>query len=386
MNLVFFARALASLALGVASAAFAATNGSENSTKPSADREAFFRAQPSKPGEFRAAWIHSGYGVEGWGWDKSVGVLKSNGFNAILPNLAWAGLAHYPSRILPVSPKVAEQGDQIAECLKACRKYGVALHVWKVNHYLLHAPRDFVAGLRAEGRTQNNVKGEDVDWLCPSHPANFALERDSMLEVARAYDVDGLHFDYIRYPGREACFCAGCRERFENAIGVKLAKWPDDVLSGEHAERFGEWRRAQITRLVKAVSEEAHQLKPKLQVSAAVYGGWENARKSIGQDAKAWVEAGYLDFVCPMNYEPVDATFEELIRRQVSAVNHKAPLYIGIGAYKLPGPEQLVRQIQRSRALGADGFVLFQLNEKLATETLPLLWLGVTAERPPTNK
>jgi hypothetical protein len=29
-------------------------------------RDAFFRAQPSPAGEFRAAWIHSAYGIEGW--------------------------------------------------------------------------------------------------------------------------------------------------------------------------------------------------------------------------------------------------------------------------------------------------------------------------------
>ena len=34
----------------------------------------------------------------------------------------------------------------------------------------------------------------------PLHPQNFQLELDSMLEVARKYPVDGLHFDYIRYP------------------------------------------------------------------------------------------------------------------------------------------------------------------------------------------
>ncbi len=82
--------------------------------KSAAEQEAFFRAQPSKPGEFRATWIHSAYGIEGWGWDKTIATLKSNGFNAIIPNLVWAGVAHYPSKILPVSPKVAEQGDQVA--------------------------------------------------------------------------------------------------------------------------------------------------------------------------------------------------------------------------------------------------------------------------------
>jgi uncharacterized lipoprotein YddW (UPF0748 family) len=350
-----------------------------------AEREAFFRAQPSKPNEFRATWIHSAFGIEGWGWDKSVATLKSNGFNAIIPNLLWAGVAYYPSKILPVSPSVGEQGDQVAECLKACRKYGIEMHVWKVNHNLLHAPPEFVEKLRAAGRTQKDRQGADVNWLCPSHPENFALERDSMLEVVQNYDVDGIHFDYIRYPDQNACFCDGCRERFEAAAGTKVEHWPEDVLTGKQAEAFGDWRREQITRLVRAVSQEAHKLKPGIKVSAAVFGNWESARKVVGQDAKAWVDAGYLDFVCPMDYESADADFSKWVRSQVAAINHKIPCYAGIGAYRLSGPEQLAGQIQLSRQLGADGFVIFNLTEKLATQFLLPLRLGVTST-PPLSK
>ena len=154
------------------------------------------------------------------------------------------------------------------------------------------------------------------------------------------------------------------------------------MLAGEFRARFADWRREQITRLVRAVSQEAHALKPKIKVSAAVWGGWANARESIGQDAQAWIDAGYLDFVCPMNYESEDDVFANWTRKQVAATNHKTPLYIGLGAHKLSGPEQLVRQIQLSRGLGAEGFVVFNLTEKLATQFLPPLRLGITAAPP----
>ncbi|GAH52104.1 unnamed protein product, partial [marine sediment metagenome] len=76
--------------------------------------------------------------------------------------------------------------------------------------------KEFKVRMKAQGRTQVNYNGSSNDrWLCPSHPDNRKLEIESMLEVARKYDVDGLHFDYIRYPGKEGCFCKGCRLRFE---------------------------------------------------------------------------------------------------------------------------------------------------------------------------
>ena len=351
------------------------------SFKNPAEREAFFRSQPSKPGEFRAAWIHSAYGIEGWGWDKTIATLRSNGFNAIFPNMLWGGVAHYPSKLLPESARAKEQGDQLAQCLKACRKYGVQIHVWKVNHNLLNAPEEFVARLRAAGRTQKDKLGQDVNWLCPSHPDNFALERDSMLEVRR-YKVDGLHFDYIRYPNSDACFCEGCRERFEKAAGLKVKQWPQDVLTGKCAGQFADWRREQITRLVRAVSQEAHKLNPSIKISAAVFGNYDGCRSSVGQDWKSWVEAGYLDFVCPMDYEADDADFSKLVSSQVGWVNRKIPFYAGIGAYKLAGPEQFVHQIALSRQLGADGFIVFNLTEKLATDFLPPAHLGVTSAPP----
>ena len=60
----------------------------------------------------------------------------------------------------------------------------------------------------------------------------------------------------------------------------------------------------------------------------------------------------------------------------------KVPLYIGIGAHRLPEPEQLLAQIQATRQLGAQGFVLFQQDARLATDVLPMLRLGVTREPP----
>jgi len=376
--------AAATLALLLAArAAWGATNSPAPNRTPSTtvggtNLETSLRSQPSKAGEFRAVWIHSPFGVKGWDWDRTISVLNSNGFNAVIANLLSAGAAHYPSQVLPVSSMVRERGDQIAECLAACRKYGIELHVWKVNHNLTSAPADFLAGLRASGRTQKDKHGKELDWLCPSHPENFALERDSMLEVVRNYSVDGIHFDYIRYPSRDACFCSGCRGRFEQALGLKIESWPDDVLTGAHAGRFAGWRRDQITRLVRAVSEEARQLKPGIKVSAAVYGGWKTTRDSIGQDTLAWIAARHLDFVCPMDYEGDDNKFADLVQMQVEMTNHRIPLYIGIGAHKLSGPEQLARQIQLARSLGAEGFVIFQLNEKVATQFLPHLRLEMT--------
>ncbi|MGC8832426.1 MAG: glycoside hydrolase family 10 protein [Armatimonadota bacterium] len=344
---------------------------------------ALLRTVPSRRGEFRGVWCHSAFGVEGWDWERSCRVLAENGFTDVLPNMLWGGIAYYKSAVLPVHPSVSEKGDQIEACLRAAHKYGLKVHVWKVNWNLTGAPTEFVRELRAQDRTQVARDGSPVNWLCPSHPENRKLERDSMLEVVRNYPVDGIHFDYIRYPDSRSCFCDGCRERFQQQCGVRVAKWPDDVISGPFAETFSQWRRDQITRLVEEVSREARRIRPGILVSAAVFGNYPACRDSVGQDWLEWVRKGLLDFVCPMDYTPDRDAFEDLVRRQLELVGGQVPVYPGIGASwpEVLLPLQVADQILAARHWGAKGFMIFNYDSNLAQAVLPMLHLGATKDR-----
>jgi len=342
-------------------------------------------AQKSQPGEHRAFWCHSALGPSGMTWDEAAKTLAANGFTAIVPNMLWAGTAFYESRLLPVAPEVSEKGDQIALCLAACRKYGLQCHVWKVNWNTGgRAPKQFMERLKQEGRLQVRFDGKsDEYWLCPSHPENQKLERDSMVEVATAYPVDGIHFDYIRYPDRDGCFCPGCRDRFEAAIGAKVADWPADVRRDAALEaKWLQWRRDNITRLVAATSEAVRKARPKCSISAAVFSNWPVDRDNVGQDWKLWCERGYVDFVCPMDYTPYEGEFEGLVARQVQWAG-KVPCYPGIGLSTWPSQTdicKLIDQISITRRLGTRGFTIFELSAPTASEIVPLCGKGITAK------
>ncbi len=344
--------------------------------------EAYCLAQPSKAGEFRAMWCHSAFGVNGESWEKAVARLKDCGFTAVMPNMLWGGTAYYPSDVLPVSPEVAKKGDQIAECLAACKKHGIQMHVWKVNWNLGHEPSPaFVEKLRAEKRLQQSWNGEEHLWLCPSNPLNEKLEHDAMLEVATKYDIDGIHFDYIRYPGADHCFCTPCRERFEKASGKAVANWPKDVqMKGPRRAEWEDWCQNNITTLVRHVSEDVHKLKPRMKVSAAVFRNWDIDRHWVMQDWKQWCERGYLDFVCPMDYTENDGTYEGWMKRQKELAG-PAGLVPGIGAsssnYSLT-PDRVINQINLTRKYGTQGFIIFNYGEKEAANLLPMLKLGAT--------
>ena len=351
-------------------------------------RRAYCRVQKPQAGEHRAFWCHSALGVQGMSWDQAVKNLADNGFTAVLPNMLWGGVAYYESHVLPVAPDVKEKGDQIALCAAACKKYGVACHVWKVNFNIgWRAPKDFVARMKAQGRTQ---VGPDLKplprqtWLCPSHPDNQKLEIASMVEVARKYDVAGVHFDYIRYPGNQGCYCAGCRKRFEEQIARGVARWPGDLRKDRALRKqWLDFRRRQITAVVAAVAEQARKARPGIKISAAVFRNWPTDRDTVGQDWKLWCDRGYLDFVCPMDYTPDSWAFQRMVRDQLEWAG-KVPCYPGIGVSVWPDPTDIVKLIEQitvTRRLGTGGFTIFNYAGTEAAHVVPLCGLGITRKK-----
>ena len=102
---------------------------------------------------------------------------------------------------------------------------------------------------------------------------------------------------------------------------------------------------------------------------------------SVQQQAeqKMWIAAGYLDFVCPMDYTVDNDQFWNLVANQLDILADNTPVYPGIGASS-PGlpPEQVARQIYIASGPGVSGFIIFNYDLSVATELLPALSKGLT--------
>ncbi len=349
------------------------------------EQRAWLASRPSKKGEHRAFWCHSAWGLGGsYDWESSVKFLKDNGFNALHPNLSWGGVAFYNSKVLPVSPSVAKKGDAFDLCRAACKKYGVEMHVWKVcwnmGRYTAEA---FVKKMEAEKRTQVDWRGNKKErWLCPSHPENQKLEIEAMVELAKK-GPDGIHFDYIRYPGTDCCFCDGCRARFEAVHGAKVENWPADVRDEKKLKNeWNAFRAGNITKVVQTVAERVRKEAPGVKISAALFRSAVNDPHTVAQDWPAWCREGWLDFACHMDYTLSTPAFRGSVKSQIKAAG-KVPLYPGIGlsCWVNDGTdaEHLAKQIQAARDLGLGGFTVFNFDRR-AEQALPLMRLGVTKE------
>ena len=348
--------------------------------------KAYYLSQFSDETEGRGLWNHSGLGAYPGDWERSIKELATAGINMILPNMAWAGVAHYNSSVLPQSNKFKQYGDQIAQCVEAAHKHNMEVHVWKITWNLEGAPKEFVEKMQKEGRTQVSDKGETINWLCPSHPENVKLELNAIMEIVRNYDVDGIHLDYIRYPGSRACFCQECKKRFTLATRQVIKDFPASVLpkSGEHGQAYIDWRAQQITRLVRLIHKRAKAIKPDIKISTAVFGGYPSCVTSIGQDWIAWAKAGYVDFVCPMNYTEDAKYFTDLLENQLARMPKDVAIYPGIGATasnSLLTSDAVVGQIHLARFLGASGWTIFDYSANISNTVLPAIQLGVGKQK-----
>ena len=124
-------------------------------------------------------------------------------------------------------------------------------------------------------------------------------------------------------------------------------------------------------------------INPKLQLSAAVFGSYPACVHSVAQDWASWIEAGLVDFVCPMNYTPDVETFEKWVTEQHALKRAKGRVVPGIGIRAKESyldPVDTLEQLKVVRKLGAPGYVLFELRSDVPREILYVM--SIRATRP----
>jgi uncharacterized lipoprotein YddW (UPF0748 family) len=341
--------------------------------------EAYAMLQPSRLDSIRGIWVRQGVGLYPGNWDKTCRLLREAGITDVFPNFLSAGSAHYTSDILARSETYELFGDQLQACLQAARTHGLRVHVWMICWNLQGASPDRVADLARAGRLQMSDAGKALPWLCPSNPDNLRLEKDIVRELLRKYRIDGLHMDYIRYPDSHACFCDGCRRRFEASRGKPATRWPEDVRQGPARQEFNQWRAAQITRLVQDLSVVMQVGAPDAKLSAAVFGRHASGLNSVAQDWKTWLEKGFVHFTCPMNYTEDLDRFNVYLTEQRGMGLSGDRIVPGIGITANESrldAFQVIDQIQAVRSKGFGGFMLFEMNHTTERDILPLLRHG----------
>jgi uncharacterized lipoprotein YddW (UPF0748 family) len=195
-------------------------------------------------------------------------------------------------------------------------------------------------------------------FVSPGNPEAREHLLKVCLDIISRYDVDGIHFDYIRYPGTEY-----------SHDPVSIARFRDQAKVSNPLS-WSDWQREQVNTFVREFYRRSMKIRPDLIVSAAVIGKYRAPRSGwdgyniVYQDAKAWAREGTIDLICPMLYWPIGpsspAPFEHYLRQWLVEDPIARPVMVGIGAYRYKGNLiETAAQIDTSRAVGAAGHAMF---------------------------
>ncbi len=167
---------------------------------------------------------------------------------------------------------------------------------------------------------QGHRFGNDF-WVDFGHPDAAAYTVNVVMHLVQNYDIDGLHLDRIRYPdisisgqtpstGTNIGYNTTSVERFQRHHDLPL----DGPPPAPNNPQWNQWRRDQITNVVRRVYLNALAVKPHLKISGALiaFGGigttesaWNSAEAfwRVYQDWRAWTEEGIIDIAIPMAYK-----------------------------------------------------------------------------------
>ncbi len=315
------------------------------------------RAQDMQPPkhEFRGAWIAT---VSRLDWpatndeatqkarmDQLLNYLQDAGINALFFQVRSSGDAMYASSYEPWSYYLTgQQGraptyDPLTYVIQEAHRRGMELHAW-INPYRAHNDN---ASYRV---TDSHVTKTHPDWTFKAGPFTWLDPgreevRDYVsrivMDIARRYDVDGIHMDDYFYP------------------------YPPNHISQQDIETFQTqnrgfssiqaWRRDNVNLLVAQISDSLSNFNPELKWGISPFGIWKsgvpsgivglNAYETIFADATAWIQSQTVDYLVPQLYWPFGgqqdyATLAPWWAQQIRGLH----LYIGHALYKADGGRQ----------------------------------------------
>ena len=234
-------------------------------------------------------------------------------------------------------------------------------------------------------------------WLDFGHPDAAAYTVDVLMHLVNNYDIDGLHLDRIRYPE----FSVPAGQPAQTPTNGTNVGYNDTSVARFNARHGGtgnptfgdalwkQWRRDQVSNVVRRVYLNAIAAKPNLKISGAFIATgngpicapganckaiWESSFRAeaywrVYQDWRSWTEEGIIDLAIPMNYKREHTASQAVMFDEWNewTKNHKynRSTLVGAGNF-LNAVEGTVRQVRRSlepSAQGnrADGVVFFSM-------------------------
>jgi uncharacterized lipoprotein YddW (UPF0748 family) len=324
--------------------------------------------------EFRATWVITWHLISAnqtveQGKARIRTILDNHvaaNMNAVVWHVRQGGTAYYDSDYEPWGSYAGGSYpgfDPLEYAVEEAHKRGLEVHAW----FNVFQASSTVSGAPAAEhpewvcRDQDGIAMTSSRALSPGMAAVREYTRDVAMEVVNNYDVDGLHFDYVRWNEYTNSKVSQAwaktveeqmlpdmtppQEVIDDLNESKAGRYLYDV---EHPYSAGvpsgfssweEWWRWSVTEFVSMVHDSIQTVKPWVKLSAAVLGkynwsGWQGYG-SVFQDAALWFNEGHVDHLMPMHYHWTNATgFTGMLQNDTGA-NWKDHLTEGIAAERI---------------------------------------------------
>ena len=281
-------------------------------------------------------------------------IAKESNLNTLFFQVRGSFDAYYNSKYEPWAKSLSGKlgvdpgWDPLEYAINEARENGLKLHAW-VNTFTLwkgleppeaseipHAFYTHPEWIVADSNAVPMQLNSHYIYVNPGNPEVRNHIVKIIQDIVTNYDVDGIHFDYIRYPERASRVGYSHDTLSVNLFNGKAGN-PDSL-------DWEEWQRNNINIFVKSIKDSISKLKPAVALSAAILGkyrkpGW-SGYDAVYQDAVPWLKQGWLDFIVPMAYTTRNnktASFTSLMQSWNELTGEPNSILAGIAVYKAEG-------------------------------------------------
>lgn len=238
--------------------------------------------------------------------------------------------------------------DPLQFAIEECHKRGMELHAWMVCIPLGKQQKQKKFGSQSIMKKQPalcKTAGGEV-FMIPGQSDTAEHIASMCREITEKYDIDGISLDYIRYPEKVYRFSDdNLYYSLTKSLKQKKRTAANTGISNNHTDvgSIANWKRENITRIVRRVNEEVKSIKPWVKLSSSPIGkyndlsrysshGW-NCYNAVYQDPQAWLKDNLQDMLFPMMYFTGDNFFPFLFNWAENSYGH--PVVPGLGIYFL---------------------------------------------------
>ncbi|MFA5259620.1 MAG: family 10 glycosylhydrolase [Candidatus Omnitrophota bacterium] len=266
--------------------------------------------------------------------------------------------------------------DPFAFLVKEAHKSGIEVHAW-LNMLSLSTNKNAVI-LKKYGSgilTRNLKKKRKIEdykidnqyFLEPGDPRVRGELLNVVKEILYSYpELDGIQFDYIRYPDRNPAY--GYTkiniERFKKANGNKTIK--------EESLVWKNWKREQVTGFLAELVRETRRIRPDIQVSATGCAPFVRAYSEAYQDWPSWIKRRIVDFITVMTYADNVRDFKKyIVETKKEAGASLGKVDIAVGAYKfLNSPDIFEEELRICEESGSPACVILGYGDLVKSSRL----------------